>query len=1527
MEEVAAAVTSQDKRRRLLESWKRGGAAVGPGPGIVPRPAGSRVPATTAQQRFWFVDQLLAGQAHNNLAFRLDIAGPLDVDAVGRSLRAIVRRHEALRLRLRLDGGELVQVFDDAVEVTVPVTDLADRPDADPATDELAAEFAGTPFDVTTAPLFRTALVRRAPDRHSLVLVVHHAVFDGWSSGIFLREFGALYSAYVRGTEPDLPAPVQYGDVAVWQGTVADPGRVERDLAYWREQLGSGPPDPLDLPVDFARRTARGAGGRVVRFTLPAADVAALQALAAEESATLFMALLALYQLALHRFTGQRDFAIGSPVADRGREELHHVIGPFINLLVFRTDLGGVPSFRELLRRVRERVRAGVAHQDVPFQTIVEQLGGRRHGHRAPLAQVVLALQNFPSADPVVEGLELESRIVDTGVAQGDIALFAYPSRSGELECLCQYDTGLFREANVRRLLDDLAHLVGVVVKCPDRPLSQLVDRIMLGAADRRGAMPLGLAQERLWTLHQVLADPAELNVSSTITVDGRPDLAALRSGLEALVARHESLRTAYVVADGEPCQVVRPVRVDLSYQDLTPLDPAARDRARRAAQAAEAGHRFDLSEGRLVRALALDLDGSRWALVLTAPAIAADRRSVELILDQLAALYRAGASGTPAPPGAMPLQIGDVAVWQRRALPGRRWRDHLDHWRSRLAVAGPLDLPAPADPPGAGSGTVSAELDVAPAIAARLRDLGAPLSDGLLAALTLLLSRYCHQESVVVGIRADNRAEPGAADVVGCLAHTLPLVVDVDEAHSFRDLVELTVGARRDALAHQEIPVEELAAELGWAREPGRHSLCRALFVVDQVPTGRGARERAPDCDVVVRSVDGDSGVRIGVEVRGDLVDGSFADGLVRSLSHLLDGLAAGPDQPVASAGTLAPAEEAALLARCDATATGRSDGCLHTLFEAQARRQPHAPAIVHGGERLSYGELSAWSNRIAQGLRAAGVRPGGVVALRLAHGVPAVAHMLGVLKAHAAFAFLDPAWPADYERRVLALLRPSAVVTDEHGFADQPDTAPDAAVAPDDRAYVAFTSGTTGPPKAIPHSHRDMAQFVTWQARALGIDATQRLGQLAAPTFDVSYCEIFGALCCGATLSIPTREAHGDPAALGRWLREDRVTVLQVIPRLFRLIWQSFEVDGTVEEALAAMRCLAFVGEALPHALVASIRDRLGDRVRVVNIYGPTEAVAATFHVVGGPPDGSPTVAVGRPIDGRQVVLADRAGNLCPPGALGEIWIRSAHLTPGYLGNDAQTHARFVTRPLPEGPARFYRTGDLGRLRPDGVLQFHGRDDQQVKLHGIRVELDAVEAAAIASAVAEDCAAVVHESQGFQRLVLYVVPAGPARDLRGLLLESLPRAMVPSEIIEVPAIPRTANGKVDRRALSELADDRRRTTEPVVPRTGSESTLAAIVREVLALDLVGVHDDFFDLGGNSLQAAQIANRIRREFGVELALQDFFDKPTIAATAATLDEDRARAADRERADIAQEVEQLSDAEVATLLAKHRAAR
>jgi amino acid adenylation domain-containing protein len=640
-----------------------------------------------------------------------------------------------------------------------------------------------------------------------------------------------------------------------------------------------------------------------------------------------------------------------------------------------------------------------------------------------------------------------------------------------------------------------------------------------------------------------------------------------------------------------------------------------------------------------------------------------------------------------------------------------------------------------------------------------------------------------------------------------------------------------------------------------------------------------------------------------------------------------------------VAAARTLTPDERRHQLDGLTAPAPPAPEATLHGRFEEWVAGTPDAPAVVWPGGAHTYAELDAHANRIAYELARHGVGRGQPVALLLTSGPLAVAAVLGVLKAGAAFACLDAAQPDARVRQVLDELKPALILVDERtahrgggprwvvvdALADRPAGDPRLAVRPEEPAYLCYTSGSTGRPKGIRHAHRNLAQFVRWQSERFGIGPGLRVAQLASLGFDVAYCEIFGALCHGATLCVPPPGLAADPPRLLAWLRADRVGLLQVIPRLLREILAAADHDG---EVLPDLRTLMFVGEALPADLVRAARLTLGDRVRIANIYGPTEVVAATVHVVRQPPAGSGSVPVGEPIPGRRLLLLDDTGQPAPPGVAGEVWISSRYLAEGYHGNDTETRARFVDSPLAEVSGRLYRTGDLCRRRPeDNLLEFAGRVDHQVKLNGVRVELEEVELAVLAHPEVRECVAAVRGDDTVQRLVAYVVAGAgvAAADVRDLLARRLPAAMVPADVVFLSALPRTPNGKVDRTALPAPPRSRATTDTYVPPGTELQARLATLLAEVLQLDRIGINDDFFQLGGNSLQAARFLNRVRESLAVDLALSDLLTAPTISATAAAVEAAQQRLGyDHRIAAVERELAHLGADEIRALLAERR---
>ncbi len=427
---------------------------------------------------------------------------------------------------------------------------------------------------------------------------------------------------------------------------------------------------------------------------------------------------------------------------------------------------------------------------------------------------------------------------------------------------------------------------------------------------------------------------------------------------------------------------------------------------------------------------------------------------------------------------------------------------------------------------------------------------------------------------------------------------------------------------------------------------------------------------------------------------------------------------------------------------------------------------------------------------------------------------------------------------------------------------------------------------------------------------------------------SFDVAYCEIFGALSAGATLCQKPAGIQADPAALGRWLTDAEISVLQVIPRLFRQILHAVSLADDSGRGLGGLETLMFVGEPLPADLVTAVRQALGPDLRVINVYGPTEVVAATFHEVTEVSGDEATVPVGRPIDGRRVYVLDAGRRVCPPGVTGEIWIRSPYLSAGYHGDSVSGERSFLPDPVAGDDITIYRTGDLARIRADGALVFAGRLDNQVKLNGIRIELGEVESAVGRLPGVRDCVATVVDADlGGQRLIAYAVtePGLDLQEVRAALRQSVPAHLVPAMIIALDALPRTASGKVDRRALPEPPASRGGAGGHVPPRTALERELADLVRTALDVDQISMTDNFFDLGGNSLQAAGLVNRIRELCGVEIPVQTLFAEPTLAAVVAATEQVRRELGhDQRLQEIEADLAALSDDQVRALLAEQR---
>ncbi|HEX2092675.1 MAG TPA: amino acid adenylation domain-containing protein, partial [Longimicrobiaceae bacterium] len=1039
--------------------------------------------------------------------------------------------------------------------------------------------------------------------------------------------------------------------------------------------------------------------------------------------------------------------------------------------------------------------------------------------------------------------------------------------------------------------------------------------------------LPLSFAQQRLWLMYRLDRDAAGYNMPFPLRLRGALDEGALERALSELVRRHEALRTVFAAGPEGPVQVVRPAApVPLPRVELRGVPEAAREREARRLAREDAARSFDLERGPTLRAALLRLAGDDSALLLSMHHIVSDGWSMGVLFRELSALYDAFARGEPSPLPELEVQYADFAAWQRAGLTGEVRAELVAYWRARLAGASPaLDLPTDRPRPAvvSGRGGVHAfrlPAELAGALRALGRREGATLFMVMRAAFDALLSRYSGQEDVVAGTPIANRNRAETEGLIGVFVNMLALRTDLSGDPAFTDLLGRVRRATLGAYAHQDLPFDLLVEEIAPDRTLSHTPLFQVIFALQNTPGEEVAPAlagvrirpllqevgsahflgiRTALFDLEMEVVEDGEGAVGSLRYRADLFDPATAERMVGHYLTLLRGVAAAPRVRLSRLPLLPEAERETLLA-CG-TGPGLPGGGelpVHRRIAAWALDAPEGPAVAFEGERLTRSGLEERAGRLASLLRARGVRPGGVVGVCLERGVDTVVAPLAVWKAGGVYLPLDPAHPAE---RLAFLLGDSGagVVLTGSGLAESlPDRGvelvlldreaewiaaaspaeSDAGVAPGDLAYLIYTSGSTGTPKAVMVEHAQLSHTLAAAVEALGLAPDDVAAALASVAFDISLLELLAPLVAGASVVVVPRERVLETERLPEAVRD--ATVLHAVPALMRRVVERARSGAP----LPHLRQLLVGGDAVPPDLLEEMREAF-PAARSCVLYGPTEAtiICAAYPVpASGPLRGNP---IGAPLPGVRLRVCDAAGEPVPVGVRGEIWISGGGVARGYLGRAELTADRFVTV---EGE-RAYRTGDLGRWRPDGTLEFVGRVDEQVKIRGFRVEPGEVEAALLGIPGVREAVVVAREElPGERRLVAYLVMGGGAepgtRELRGSLREHLPEYMVPSAFVVLDVLPVTANGKVDRAALP--APEPGRDGTYVAPRTPLEERLAAIWAEVLGVGRVGVEDDFFALGGHSLLATRVVPRVRDTLVVDLPLRALFEAPTVARLA-----------------------------------------
>lgn len=1054
-----------------------------------------------------------------------------------------------------------------------------------------------------------------------------------------------------------------------------------------------------------------------------------------------------------------------------------------------------------------------------------------------------------------------------------------------------------------------------------------------VSSVERNGPVPLSFAQQRLWVLTQLEPDGASYNLPIALRLSGPLDAAALERSVNELIRRHEVLRTTVSLSDGQPVQIVTPASTTpVPLVTLDHLVGSEREAAIVRLATAEAQRPFELAYGPMLRITLLKLDAEEHVLLLTMHHIVSDAWSSHILVREMTELYLAEVQDRPASLPELPVQYADFAIWQRQWLSGARLDRQLDYWKERLADAlEPLNLPMdrarpPVQTSRGASLTRSLSSELSSALVELSRREGVTLFMTLLAGFYALLFRYTDRTDLVVGSPIANRTRSEIEGLIGFFVNTLALRADLSGRQTVRELLAMVRQVCLGAYTHQDVPFEKLVEVLQPVRDVSSSPIFQVMFELQNAPASEldipGLRIATVDVDALTAKFDltltlseTENGLTASMEYNTDLFS---ADTIIRMLHHydlILEDMATKPNAPIEEIRLLTDEEETRLLTDWSVgPCLPVPDRSFVQLFEAQVSATPDSVAATWLDQQVTYHELNRRANRVAHSLRVEGVGPETTVALLGDRDMDFLAMLLGILKAGGVYLPLDAEYPAHRLTHMLSESGAPVLLTTEayrqrvtplmEGFGDrakpilltmeglQSSVGQDGNLGTSWHAaqavYVIYTSGSTGMPKGAMVEHRGMLNHLWGKVTTLRLTAADVIAQTASQCFDISVWQFLAPLLCGGRVCIIPDDIAHDPARLLRHVDTAGVTILETVPALLQGMLDMIADADEREPALNRLRMVLPTGEALPGPLCCRWLARYPS-IPLVNAYGPAECAddVALHEITKIPDEQTAVLPVGRPVPNLELYVLSPSLTPLPVGVAGEVCVAGAGVGRGYVCNPAKTAEVFVPHPFAKEPgARLYRTGDMAHHLPNGILQFIGRLDHQVKVRGFRIELGEIESHLLAHPDVREAAVVTREdARGNKQLVAYAAGGASSDALREFLRGCVPDYMVPSVLVVLESLPRNANGKLDRRALPEPAGrDSQQTI--VAPRTDLEALLVREWVEVLGVPQVSIHDNFFDLGGHSLTAVQLVSRIQRMIATPIALLDLFQAPTIAGLA-----------------------------------------
>ncbi len=1043
-------------------------------------------------------------------------------------------------------------------------------------------------------------------------------------------------------------------------------------------------------------------------------------------------------------------------------------------------------------------------------------------------------------------------------------------------------------------------------------------DGPLLRPVPRGQPLPLSFAQQRLWMVEQMNPGRSGYHVGLRLRLEGTLSLSALRWAIVELVRRHESLRTRFPMGDDGPVQeIATDWEPSLDEIDFSEKGSLERAEAEALLDAAREGQRaYDLAVGPLVRWRLYRLDSTRHLLWVGMHHIVTDGWSLTIICRELAELYEAAVTQRQPALSPLGLQYADFAVWQRSWLSGAVLQKQLDYWRRQLDGAAKLEFPADRAPlpelmfRGAGERFFISH-EVVSGLKRLASEEGATLFMTLLAGLQVLLHRYTGQDDIVVGSPIANRNRIEVEGVVGFFVNALILRGDLSGNPSFRETLRRAREVTLRAYEFQDTPFEKLVEDLMPERSWGQSPFIQVMLSLQNLPLRRSfdaaglkvslldSKALTTRFELEMHLWETDEGLTGQVVYNPDRFD---ADRVIRMIGHfgrLLEEAASKSDQPLSELPLLSEEEADQLLVEWNPTTNPNpSPECLHEVFDAWAERQPQSIAVVSGDEVLTFGELKERADKLAGYLQTRGAGFGSQVGICMERSPEMIVSILGIVKTGAAYLPLDPSYPFERLNFMVRDAEAKIVITDEPF--DEVIAKTGAEIVCLDRdwplvkqagmqptieplqpsktvACVLYTSGSTGTPKGVGVLHQGVVHLVC-NTNYVHLSPDDRMAHLSNVCFDATTFEIWGALLNGARLVVISKAVALDPRLLAEEIKRQRISALLVTTALLNELARA---NSRVFEGVAQV---FFGGEAANAQRVRRVLEGGGAPRHLINLYGPTECTTvATFYPINDVLEGASTIPIGRPIANTRAYVLDRYRNPVPIGVPGELYLGGAGVAQGYLNQPQLMAEKFVADPFVEG-GRLYRTGDIVKYLADGNIEFIGRVDNQVKIRGFRIEPGEVEVVLNRHPEVENAVVVVREdAPGERQLVAYLVQRakGRANDWRGFLKGKLPSYMIPTAFVELEALPLTANGKLDRRALPK--PQAQSTADPDAKLTPTEEIVRGVWAKVLGVPDLGVQGNFFEHGGHSLLAIQVVMTLRNIMHVEIPVTALFEHVTIS--------------------------------------------